>query len=440
MATRDIAQLLTSHFILSFYQFSAYLTQNICLTSHQSGNKKAHSTETLNILLTDKILEAMNKKQITALVLLDLSKFFDSIDHARLLHKLSNIGASPSSVKWFKSYLSGRRQYVRIGSAHSKILPIMHGVPQGAILSPLLFCIYLNDLPMAPNFCNLESCVDDSKLFMSFTLLELDAAVEKLEQDLHSVAHWCCENHLLINPDKTKLLFLGTRQMLSELQEDPRVTFLSKILKPTDSAKDLGVFLDPNLTYDHHISRVVSSCLSKLCQINRVKKSFDKTTLELLIMALVFNKMLYCSSVWANTSLQNVNRLHSIQNFACKIVTNTRKFDHVTPLLRELNWLPVKEQLLYRDTVLAYKCQNGLAPQYLMDKFSKRSSIHNRYTRARDSLQIPLFRTKAGQRSFVFRGTNIWNNLDDDLKKCTSLTSFKRALRDSLLRQTFPEL
>ena len=126
-------------------------------------------------------------------------------------------------------------------------------------------------------------------------------------------------------------------------------------------------------------------------------------------------------------------------NFACRIITNTRKYDHVTPLLRELNWLPVREQLRYRDTVLVYKCQNGLAQQYLMDKFFKRLCIHNRDTRARDSLQIPLFRTKTGQRSFIFRGTNIWNNLDDGLKQRTSLTSFKRALRDSLLRQTFPK-
>ena len=225
-------------------QFNAYLTKNNRLTSHQSGNKKAHSTETLNILLTDKILEAMDKKQITALVL--------------LLHKLSILGASSSTVKWFKSYLTGRRQYVRIGSACSNTLPITHGVPQGAILSPLLFCIYLNDLPTAPTFCNLESYVDDSKLFMSFPLVELDAATEKLEQDLHSVAQWCCENHVLINPDKTKLLFLGTRQMLSRLPEVPRVVFLGKTLEPTDSAKDLGVFLDPHLTYDYHISFVVS--------------------------------------------------------------------------------------------------------------------------------------------------------------------------------------
>ena len=116
------------------------------------------------------------------------------------------------------------------------------------------------------------------------------------------------------------------------------------------SAKDLGVFLDPHLTYYHHISCVVSSCFAKLCQINRVKRSFDRETLELLITSLVFSKMLYCSSVWSNTTLQNINRLQSIQNFASKIVTNSRKFDHVTPLLRELNWLPVKEQIYSTET------------------------------------------------------------------------------------------
>ena len=120
----------------------------------------------------------------------------------------------------------------------------------------MLFCIYLNDLPTAKTFCKLESYVDDSKLFMPFPLVELDAAIEKLKQNLHSVAQWCCENH-----------FLGTRQMLSRLPEDPRVVFLSKTLKPTDSTKDLRVFLDPHLTYDHHISwkgntRVVNNVIS----------------------------------------------------------------------------------------------------------------------------------------------------------------------------------
>ena len=220
-------------------QFNTYLIEHKRLTSHQSGNQKAHSTETLNIQLTDGVLEAMDKMQITALVLLDLSKAFDSIDHARLLHKLSIVGVSPSTVNWFKSYLSNRYQYLRIGSTHSDTLPITH-VPQRAILSPLLFCIYLNDLPLAPSSCNLESYVDDSKLFPSFPLTELDAAIEKLEQDILSVAQWCCENHLLINPDKTKLLFLRTRQMLSRLPQNPSISFLSAKLKPYQVSQGLG--------------------------------------------------------------------------------------------------------------------------------------------------------------------------------------------------------
>ena len=259
-------------------QFNTYLIDNKRLTSHQRVNKKAHSTETLNIQLTDSVLEAMDKKQITAVILQDLSKAFDSIDHARLLRKLSNVGASPSTVNWFKSYLSSRYQYVRIGSTHSDTLPITHGVPQGAILSPVLFGIYLNGLPLAPSSCNLESYVDDSKLFLSFPLIQLDAAIDKLKQDLLSVAQWCCENHLLKNPDKTKLLFLGTRKILNRLPQNLSMSFLGATLRLVASAKDLGVILDPHLTYDHRISKTVSSCFSKLYQVNRVKESFDKET------------------------------------------------------------------------------------------------------------------------------------------------------------------
>ena len=131
-------------------QFGSYLLNNNRLSLHQSGNRKAHSTETLNIFITDQVLEAMDKKELTALVLIDLSKAFDSLNHHRLLHKLARVGASPATVRWFKSYLSGRTQSVRINSTLSDPLPITHGVPQGAILSPSLFCIYLNDLPDAP--------------------------------------------------------------------------------------------------------------------------------------------------------------------------------------------------------------------------------------------------------------------------------------------------
>ena len=199
--------------------------------------------------------------------------------------------------------------------------------------------------------------MDNSKLFLSFQLSDIDQSILKLEQDLLRTAQWLCENHRypLINPDKTKFLLLGTWQMLSRLSEDLSMSFLGEMLKPSKSAKDLGVLLDPLLTYDHHITSIVSTCFSMLSQINRVKKSFDKETLQLLIESVVFSKMLYCSSVWSNATAQNITKIQSIQSFTCKIITNSKKSDHVTPLLRHLNWLPVREQLQYRDSILAFK-------------------------------------------------------------------------------------
>lgn len=238
-------------------------------------------------------------------MLLDLSKAFDSISHQRLLQKLSVDGASSATVSWFQSYLTGRTQSVRINSVLSDPLLITDGVAQGAILLPLLFCIYLNDLPEAPQ-CHLESYVDDSKILLSFPVTDFNDAKIKLEEDLHKVATWCFENQLLINPDKTKFMLIGTRQLMSCHSVDFSVSFMGKTLTPVDSARDLGVIIDSHLTYDSHISHLVSSCLSKLVQINRVKKSFDKDILMLIISSLVFCKMFYCSSVWSNTSNNNI--------------------------------------------------------------------------------------------------------------------------------------
>ena len=392
-------------------QFTSFLSSRNRLTSHQNGNRKFHSTETLNIMVSDHILEAMDQRSATALILLDLSKAFDSVHHPTLLSKLYQLGASPEVVKWFKSYLTGRTQFVRIGTAVSSSLDITSGVPQGAILSPLLFSIYVNELPQVPRHSCLKSYVDDSKMFLSFCINDANNAKEHLQQDLSNVAKCCSELHLLINPMKTKYLLIGTRQLLQNLPSDMSLIFLGEIITPVPVAKDLGLIMDSHLTYDQHITEVVSSCMSKLSQINRACKCFNKETLSLLISALVMNKLLYCSSVWSNTSAKNINKLQSVQNFACRIVTNTKKFDHITPKLRELSWLPVKEQLLFRDTVMMYKCVHDLAPPYLCNKFSKRSDLHERYTRNRELFQIPMYNTTIGQRTFNYRGAKIWNSV-----------------------------
>ena len=172
-------------------------------------------------------------------------------------------------------------------------------------------------------------------------------------------------------------MLLGTKQLMGRQLTSPTVSFLGKTLTPITPAKDLGMIIDSHLTYDSHniISQLVSSCLAKLVQINQVKNSFDKDTLPKMIMPLVFIKMLYCSTVWWNTYTSNFKKLQSIQNFASKIITGSRKFYHATPLLHQLNWLPVKQQLYLRDADMTFKCANNLASGYLCLNLLQRTNI-----------------------------------------------------------------
>ena len=174
------------------------------------------------------------------------------------------------------------------------------------------------------------------------------------------------------------------------------------------------------------------SCIGSLCQINRVKHLFDARTLERVINALVFSKLYYCSPVWSNTSKKNISKLQKVQNFACRIITGKRKFDHITPVLRELRGLPVTSFLKYTLGVLAFKRVKGLAPSYLCRRFKTRASDHNRNTRYKNTLNILAYKSASGQRAFLYHATSFWNSLPCEIRECNNLPIFKRVLKEFL--------
>ena len=220
------------------------------------------------------------------------------------------------------------------------------------------------------------------------------------------------------------------------LPNEIAISFLRKEITPVSSAKALGIILDKNLTYDQHIHQFTSSCMTKLCQINgsRIKNSFDKDTIRTI-------KLFYCSTVRSNTTATNIKKLQAVQNFACRIITKTKKFEHITPALRQIKWLPVNEHLHYRDTVMAFRCMKGLHPPppprtYLCESLRRRKYIHYHNTRNRASLDVPPSKTKSGQRRFLHRAVNIWNSLDKDFKQL-SLPSFKKKSKTHMLENYF---
>ena len=198
-----------------------------------------------------------------------------------------------------------------------------------------------------------EIDVDDCKLYLSFSPAELTTSISALKEDLMRISQWCCKNSLLINPDKTKVLAVGVPQLLQKLPSFS-ITLFDKELTPVPVVKDLGVHLDTCLSYNEHITKTASKCLLKLKQINRIKHLLDRKTLLLVINSFVFSKLLYCSTVWSNTSNSNIGKLQKVQNFAGRIILGLRKYDHISDWLRSLKWLPIREKLILNDaTVVA---------------------------------------------------------------------------------------
>ena len=279
-----------------------FLTTNDKLSLYQSGNRKMHSTETALINVSDNLLKAIDEKSASLLVLLDMSKAFDSLNHDLLLEKLRRLGLKASAVFWFSSYLSSRYQRVRYEDSVSELLPLKNGVPQGSILGPVLFTIYISDLISAITHSQAAAYVDDSQLYFKFSVSDSSSAMAAVNHDLRNISKWYASNALLINPDKTELVVVGSAQLIKRL---PPISLylLGKTISPVPFAKDLGVYIDQYLTYDVHITK--TACMNQLVHIRRIKHLLDKKALLLLINSFVFSQ-LFCSSVWGNTSRRNL--------------------------------------------------------------------------------------------------------------------------------------
>ena len=176
--------------------------------------------------------------------------------------------------------------------------------------------------------------------------------------------------------------------------------------------------------------------MSRLGQINRVKHVLDMDTLTIVVNCVVFSKLFYCSYVWINTTESNLDKVQKVQNFACRIISGVKKFDYITPVLKVMQWLPIRQQLYYRNAVIAFDCVTGCAPDNsdsLTDQFIKRSDVSTRTTRSSKKLQIPFLKSATGKRSLYYRTVRIWNALDPLLKLSSTLQESKQKSQSILL-------
>jgi hypothetical protein len=253
-------------------QLKIYLDEYGLLTSHQSGFRDRHSTTTALLKISNDILKAMDETKFTSLVLLDFAKAFDSVNHALLLAKLHAIGVDDLSVKWFKSYLTGRKQCVRIGDSTSSYLNVRSGVPQGSILGPLLFSVFINDLPASINNCGHHMFADDVQVEKNYSPNMSHTALAQLNNDLENINVWSHSNGISLNSDKCQHIIIGSPQLfqtypVTELCHYNSVLINNVNLKTSQSVRNLGVIFDHHLSWDAHLTGQCRTSLQRLRQM-----------------------------------------------------------------------------------------------------------------------------------------------------------------------------
>ncbi|KAL6458614.1 hypothetical protein MHYP_G00320860 [Metynnis hypsauchen] len=420
-------------------QLCSYLHRNQIYEKFQSGFRPHHSTETALVKITNDLLLAADQGCVSLLVLLDLSAAFDTIDHAILLERLENmVGVTGTALSWFKSYLTDRYQFVRVNDIPSNYTKVRYGVPQGSILGPLLFTLYM--LPLGKvirkHNVNFHCYADDTQLFIS-AKPDDKQRIKKMENCVKDVKSWMSHNFLLLNSDKTEVLLLGPKAARNKLS-DLMLNLADFSVTPGSAAKNLGVIIDSDLAFDKHISHVTRTAFLHLRNIAKLRSALSLHDAEKLVHAFITSRLDYCNALLSGCSSSNLNKLQLVLNAAARVLTKTRTFDHISPVLSALHWLPVKFRIDYKILLLTYKALHGLAPEYLRDLISYYEPPRLLRSQGAGFLVVPkIQRSSAGGRAFSYKAPQLWNNLPDNVRDSDTVSIFKSRLKTYLFSLAF---
>lgn len=413
-------------------QVESYFKDNKLLYKFQSGFRSGFSTDTCLIHLTDFIRYENDKGNIVGMVMLDLQKAFDTVDHSILLMKLRASGLSDGVLNWFKSYLSDRNQLVDVSGTFSSKASITCGVPQGSILGPLLFLIYVNDMSAVVKNKLLLYADDSGILVSGKSVLDVEKA---LTDDMNLVSQWLIDNKLSLHLGKTESIVFGSKQKLRS-QSSIDISCNGTPIASTSSVKYLGITLDQNLSFCSMAESLLKKANSRLKFLYRKKDFLTLHTKKLLVMSLIQCHYDYACSVWYNSITQTLrNKLQTCQNKLIRFVLDLDSRAHIDQShFKSLNWLPVHMRVNQIMLCHVFKIRNGLSPDYMSEHFVSQDSMHNYSTRLSKKGGYCLPKVKChGSKSFSFNSIKLWNSLPESLTEVNRLEGFKVAIKSHLM-------
>ena len=396
-----------------FNQIYQYFVENNLLFDGQYGFRKHHSTELAALELVDRISNGLDKKETPVSIFLDLSKAFDTLDHKLLLIKLQYYGIKDVALQWFSSYLSDRFQLVEMDGFRSDMLNITTGVPQGSILGPLLFIIYVNDMHSISDKFNFIAYADDTTLtspLLTFTRgvnCHIDTISSEMNKEIKKITDWLAVNKLSLNASKTKFMVFHYYQKVIADKDVPQLKIGNIDIERVKEFNFLGLSINENLTWSSHAKKI-SNKISKIIGImNRLKRFLPLSALKLMYFSLINSHLQFCVATWGFDH----SRISKLQKKAIRVMCNARYNAHTDPLFKENKILKIRDIFNLNCLKLYHKYKNQDLPNFFNNMFTTNADIHSYHTRRRNDLHYFSYNTEGASKRTRHAIPNIINEL-----------------------------
>lgn len=406
-------------------QLEEHVRLNEILSPVQSAFRGHHSCETsINLILLKWKEAVMRKKKIIA-VFLDLKRAFETVDHTILCAVLSHYGVRGKALDWFRSWLHDRRQYTTYKNKTSDSKQIKIGIPQGTPLSCILFILYINEIPRVLINCFINLFADDTLIWVEAD--DWETATTMLNEDLERVSKFLRMMKLKLNVEKTKCMCLGMTRSERLLQR-PQIVIDNEPVIEVNCLKYLGVMIDNGLSFNENLEYLMKKIAKKVGFLARNKKRMDMQTRLLFYRTIISPHFDYCASILLLATESQILELQKLQNKCLRLITSSDRRTNIHGMLNETNLLDVKQRLCYNVLVLVFKAQRKLLPAYLSQHFVFVSDSQPYNLRRNKLLRPPTYRTTNSQNSFVYRGTQMYNDMLalHDINEGTTLEHFKK--------------
>jgi len=378
-------------------------------------------------------------KRPSVLVALDISAAFDTIDHDILCQRAaSDFGIHGVALAWLRSFVSGRSNYVCIGSNHSSTTLSSSGVPQGSVLGPILFAMFTAPVARIINQHGLQyhMYADDTQLYTALEPSRVDLTpIQQCTNDIH---RWYAENGMMLNPTKSEIIAVGTRAQVEVASASRAVDVAGTRVPFSDHVKLLGVNIDSTLSFDRHVSSVVRSCNYHIRALRHIRSVITSEVATTVACSLVSSRLDYCNSLLHSTTAKNLKRLQTVQNDLARTVQNVGRRTSANNSLKTLHWLPIRERIDYKIATIVYKLRQTKTPAYLSETivdYQPPRTLRSADKMLLRELEGPVRKLAFSSKAFSIFGPAVWNSLTVNCRSCSSLETFKRTLKTELFNR-----